>query len=388
MKQPDGFAVKGEEHLVCKLKKSIYGLKQSPRCWNEALDKRLKNMAFKQSSDDRCIYMLNSGGEIVIIAVYVDDIIIAEKTEEVVQQYIKEIAEKFDVTDMGTLHHFLGMKITYTDSGDIWIGQPTYARDVLKKFGMDDCKPVATPVESGNKLVKAVDDDELVDTEMYQSAVGSLLYLSTKTRPDIAYAVGNVARFSSKPSKVYWIAVKRIMRYLNGTLDHGLMYRCTGDIAGFSDADWAGDHDDRKSTSGFVFMMSGAVISWNSKKQTCVALSTAEAEYIALAKAAQESIWLQRLLGDMGECLINPITIFEDNQSTIAMTKNPQFHGRAKHIDIKFHFIREQVIAKTVELKYCRSSDMIADMMTKGLCKAQFVKLRSMSGIVDISNCE
>ena len=236
--------------------------------------------------------------------------------------------------------------------------------------------------------MKATDDDELVDTELYQSAVGSLLYLSTKTRPDIAYAVGNVARFSSKPSKVHWIAVKRIMRYLNGTLDYGLMYRCTGDIAGYSDADWAGDHDDRKSTSGFVFMMSGAVISWNSKKQTCVALSTAEVEYIALAKAAQESIWLQRLLGDMGECLINPMTIFEDNQSTIAMTKNPQFHGRAKHIDIKFHFIREQVTAKTVELKYCRSSDMIADMMTKGLCKGQFAKLRSKSGIVDISNCE
>ena len=388
MKQPEGFAFKGKEHLVCKLKKSIYGLKQSPRCWNEALDNHLKKMGFKQSNYDPCIYMLNSGGEIVVIAVYVDDIIIAGKTEEIVQQYIKKIAEKFDVTDMGTLHHFLGMKITYADSGDIWIGQPTYVRDVLKKFGMDDSKPVATPVESGNKLVKATDDDELVDTELYQSAVGSLLYLSTKTRPDIAYAVGNVARFSSKPSKVHWISVKRIMRYLNGTLDYGLMYHCTGDIAGYSDADWAGDHDDRKSTSGFVFMMSGAVISWNSKKQTCVALSTAEAEYIALAKAAQESIWLQRLLGDMGECLITPMTIFEDNQSTIAMTKNPQFHGRAKHIDIKFHFIREQVTAKTVELKYCRSSDMIADMMTKGLCKGQFAKLRSMSGIVDISNCE
>ena len=199
MKQPDGFAVKGNEHLVCKLKKSIYGLKQSSRCWNEALDKHLKKMCFKQSSYDPCIYVLNSGGEIVITAVCVDDIIIAGKTEEIIQQYIKEIAEKFDVTDMGTLHHFLGIKITYADSGNIWTGQPTYAREVLKKFGMDDSKPVATPVESGSKLVKATDDDDLVNTELYQSAVGSLLYLSTKTRPDITYAVGNVARFSSKP---------------------------------------------------------------------------------------------------------------------------------------------------------------------------------------------
>ena len=287
MKQPDGFVVKGNEHLVCKLKKSVYGLKQSSRSWN---DKHLKKMGFKQSSYDPCIYVLNSGGEIVIIAVYIDDIIIAGNTEEIVQQYIKEIAEKFDMTDMGTLHHFLAMKITYADSGNIWIGQPTYEREVLKKFGMDNSKPVATPVE---KLVKATDDDELVDTELYQSVVGSLLYLSMKTRPDIAYAVGNVARFSSKQSKIHWIAVKRIMRYLNGTLDYGLLHHCTDDIAGFSDADWAGDHDDRKSTPGFVFMISGAAISWNSKKHTCVALSTAEAEYIALAKAAQEPIWLQ-----------------------------------------------------------------------------------------------
>ena len=388
MKQPDGFAVKGNEHLVCKLKKSIYGLKQSSRCWNEALDKHLKKMGFKQSSYDPCIYVLNSGEEIVIIAVYIDDIIIAGKTEEIVQQYIKKIAEKFDVTDMGTLHHFLGMKITYADSGNIWIGQPTYVREVLKKFGMDDSKPVATLVESGSKLVKATDDDELVDTKFYQSAVGSLLYLSTKTRPDIAYAVENVARFSSKPSKIHWMAVKRIMRYLNETLDYGLLYHCTDDIAGFSDADWAGDHDDRKSTSGFVFMISGAVISWNSKKQTCVALSTAEAEYIALAKAAQESVWLQRLLSDMGEHLTNPMTIFEDNQSRTAMTKNPVSWKSEAHIDIKFHFIREQAIGKTAELKYCRSSEMIADMMTKGLCKVQFAKLRSMYGIVNISNCE
>ena len=164
MKQLDGFAVKGNEHLVCKLKKSIYGLKQSSRCWNEALNKHLKKMGFKQSSYDPCIYMLNSGGQIVIIAVYINDIIIAGKTEEIIQQYIKEIAEKFDVTEMGTLHHFLGMKITYADSGNIWIGQPTYVREVLKKFGMDDSKPVVTPVESVSKLVKTTDDDELVDT--------------------------------------------------------------------------------------------------------------------------------------------------------------------------------------------------------------------------------
>ena len=235
---------------------------------------------------------------------------------------------------------------------------------------------------------RQTDGDDLIDQELYQSAVESLLYQSTKARPDITYAVGAVARFSSKPSQAHWVAVKRIMRYLSGTLDYGLLYGYNDNIAGFSDADWAGDCTDCKSTSGFVFMLSGAAISCNSKKQICVALSTAEAEYIALAKATQESIWLQKLLQDMSETSVTPITIFEDNQSTIEMTKNPQFHSKAKHIDIKFHYIRELVTTGKVDLKYCRKDEMIADMLTKGIGKIQFTKLRSMMGLRNISDCK
>ena len=155
-------------------------------------------MDFKQFKNDPCIYILNSGEEIFIIAIYVDDIILAGKTSERIQKFINAIAERYDITDMGKLHHFVGMKINYLNSGDIWIGQPAYVRKVLKKFEMDNSKPVGTPVETGIKLVKAKDGDNLVDQELYQSAVGSLLYLSTKTRPDIACAVGNDAHFSSK----------------------------------------------------------------------------------------------------------------------------------------------------------------------------------------------
>ena len=388
MKQPQQFEEKGKESLVCKLKRSIYGLKQSSRCWNEALDKHLKKMGFRQSNNDPCIYILQSGGETFIIAVYVDDIILAGNTSESIQTFIKGIAEKFKVSDMGRLHHFVGIKIGYLESGKIWMGQPTYVRKVVQKFQMDKSKPVSTPVESGAKLVKATDEDDLIDQELYQSAVGSLLYLSTKTRPDITYAVGAVARFSSQPSQAHWVAVKRIMRYLSGTLDYGLLYGYNDNIAGFSDADWAGDCNDRKSTSGFVFMLSGAAISWNSNKQTCVALSTAEAEYIAIAKAAQESVWLQKLLQDMSKTSVTPITICEDNHSTIAITKNPQFHSKAKHIDITFHYIRELVTTGKVDLIYCRSDEMIADMLTKGIGKIQFTKLRSMMGLRNISDCE
>ena len=184
MKKPEQFEVKGKEHLVCKLKRNIYGLKQSSRCWNEALHKHLKKIGFTQSKNDHCIYILNLGGE--IIAVYVDNIIMAGKTSDCIQKFINAIAEKFDNTDMGKLHHCVGIKINYLNSRNIWIGQPAHVRKVLKKFKMDNSKPVGTLVEIGTKLVKAKDGDTLVDQELYQSVVGSLLYLSTRTRSDIA----------------------------------------------------------------------------------------------------------------------------------------------------------------------------------------------------------
>ena len=200
---------------------------------------------------------------------------------------------------------------------------------------------------AGTKLVKADDCDDDIDRQMYQSAVGSLLFLSTKTRPDIAYAVSTVARFSSKPSKHHWTAVKHIMRYLKGASKLGLLYSKDGsdDCFGYSDADWAGDTDDRKSTSGYLFQLSGVAVSWSSKKQTCVTLSTAEAEYIVLSSAAQEAIWIHQLTKNLKNDMAakEPIVIYEDNQSAICMAKNPQFHGRTKHIEINYHFIRDQV---------------------------------------------
>ena len=218
MKQPEGYAVKGKEKLVCKLKKSLYGLKQSPRCWNETLDKHLKKMGFEQANSDPCIYTA-SGGELFLIAVYVDDIILAGGSDKRMKEVKDAIPEKFMVKDLGELHHFLGVKVIQNkESNSIWIGQETYARELVKKFKMEESKAVSTPIQLGSNLVKAVDEDDMFDQEIYQSAVGSLLYLSTRTRPDISYAVSSVARFTSKPTKQHWTAVKRIFRYLNGTI--------------------------------------------------------------------------------------------------------------------------------------------------------------------------
>ena len=251
---------------------------------------------------------------------------------------------------------------------------------------MDECKPVSTPANPEVKLVAGDESDGACNQELYQAIVGSLLYLSTKTRPDISYAVSSVARFCSKPTKEHWVAVKRILRYLKGTSNYGICYNgdTEGEVVGFSDSDWAGDISDRKSTSGFVFIQAGGAISWKSSKQTCVALSTAEAEYIALAAAVQEALWLQQLETDLLNKSIEETIMFEDNQSTIALAKSQPIHGKTKHVDIRYHFTRSMVEAGKIKLKYCPTETMIADMLTKGLSIKQFKELRELAGITEL----
>ncbi|CAB4023016.1 Hypothetical predicted protein, partial [Paramuricea clavata] len=321
-------------------------------------------------------------GDIFIVAIHVDDIILAGKTDEKIAKVKESIAERFQVKDMGELQYILGLQVIQED-GKVWIGQPTYTASIIKKYDMENCKPVETHVNLSSKLVSAMEDSELFNKEEYQSAVVSLLYLSSATRPDITFAVNNVAKFSANPTNEHWTAVKRIFRYLKGTVNYGLLYseNASPDCVGFSDADWAGDLNDRKSTSGYRFQINGAAVSWRSKKKTCVALSTAEAEYVAFSAAAQEALWMGQLLTDLNVNIDEPVTIYEGNQSAIAMSKNLQFHGRSKHIDIKYHFVRDQVEKKTLTVLYCPTGSMLADLFTKGIAKEQFKKLRELTGV-------
>ena len=257
-----------------------------------------------------------------------DDILLAGKSIWRISEVKEEIAKRFKVKDMGELHHFLGVKVIQNPKAEtIWMGQPMYIESTLKKFKMENVKATKTPVNPSLKLTIGFEESKEVDQGLYQSAVGKLLYLSTKTRPDIAFAVSYVAKFCNRPTAQHWKAIKQILRYLAGTINVGLVFRKieSQECIGYSDADWASDLD-RKSTSGFVFQIGGTSVSWQSKKQPCVALSTAEAEYIALANAAQEAIWIRKLVSELKKEPAKPIVIYEDNQSAICMSKNPQFH--------------------------------------------------------------
>jgi len=383
MTQPEGFAVPGSEDLVCKLEKSIYGLKQSARCWNECIGNYLKQSYFVQAESDPCLYTTVSEGEQVIVAVYVDDIILCAKSIVKMNEIKKLLSNRFKVKDLGPLNYFLGVRVVQNTDGSIWIGQTAYCEKVIERFGMANCKPISSPADPNAKLEKATDSDELFEAPMYQSMVGCLIYLSSQTRPDISFAVNQVSRFCSRPTNTHYVAVKRILRYLKGTSDLGLVYVCSDDnsLVGYADADFAGDLNDRRSISGYVYLYANAAISWKCRKQGSVAISTAEAEYISLTSAVQECVWLKRLSSDIGVGLSDPIVIHEDNQAAIALSKNPQFHGRCKHIDVKMHFVREKVEDGSVTLIYCPTEDMVADILTKALPADRFCRLRAMLGM-------
>ena len=344
---------------------------------------------FEQSTSNLCMFM-SSGGDAFYIGTYMDDMILAGPTDQSIKQVKQCLSKKVDIKDLGKLHHFLGLTVTLDeDQGCAYIAQLSYTRNLLEKFELQDWKPVSTPVYANAKLQKVNNEDELANQLQYQSAIGSLIF-AYEAR--YHFAVGNLAKFCGNPTKSNWMALKRVLCYLKGTVTYGILYHQKqtpqrSEFASFSDADWEGDVSDRRSMSGYVFCMCGGAISWRSKKQDSVALSTAEVEYIALASAAQESVWLRRLTTELGQVSSHPTTIYEDNQSAISMCKNPQYDGGAKHIDMCHRYIRAQVSNKMIEVKYCPRDKMAADIFTKGLAREQFCQLRKKIRILQFFWC-
>uniref|UniRef100_A0AAV1VJV4 Polyprotein n=1 Tax=Peronospora matthiolae TaxID=2874970 RepID=A0AAV1VJV4_9STRA len=380
---PEGVKMEGDFDCL-ELIKAIYGLKQASRVWNDTFDEFIRSIGFQASGFDPCLYIMTSEGHCVFVLVYVDDVLVTGSLLEMIARTKNDLKTRFEMTDSGKCAFVLGIELLDGEDGSVTMCQRRYVDDVLKRFGMDECKAVASPVDVSSRLVPS-NSASKVDVP-FREAVGALMHLTTATRPDIAYAVSFVSRFMEKPQEEHWVAVKRIFRYLQGTKMHGICYKPSAkiDFRGYSDADWAGDLADRKSTSGYVFMLLGAPVSWGSKKQPSVSLSTSEAEYIALSLAIQEGKWINRLLCEIMAAANEEgpeLVIREDNQSCIKMTKNPVNHGRAKHIDIKYHHIRDEVKRGEVKLEYCETTLMLADIMTKGLHGPRHKDLTAALGI-------
>jgi hypothetical protein len=366
MQQPPGFEDDRYPSHVCKLQRALYGLKQSPRAWYARLSALLVDLGFVPSKADTSLFTFSRDGVQVYMLVYVDDIVIAGSTPGAVDGLVRALSASFPIKDLGTLEYFLGLEASY-NSGGMTITQRKYALDLLHRVSMENCRPTSTPLNVTEHLSREIGtflSDE--DSHRYRSVVGGLQYL-TLTRPDISFAVNKVCQFLSQPTDVHWESVKRILRYVKGTLSTGLLFRksaSTG-ISVFTDADWAGCVDDRRSTGGYAIFVGSNLISWSSKKQPTVSRSSTEAEYKALANGAAEAIWIESLLKELGVSRQRTPILWCDNLGATYLTANPVFHARTKHIEIDFHFVRERVASGALQVRFISSNDQLADVFTK-----------------------
>ena len=383
VEQPPGFQNHKYPDHVFKLKKALYGLKQAPRAWYDRLSKFLISNDFSMGKADTTLFIKVKGDDMIIVQIYVDDIIFGATNDLLCEDFAKSMSSEFEMSMMGELNFFLGLQIKQSKEG-IFINQAKYVKEMLKKFEMEDAKPMNTPMSSSIKL----DKDEhgvAVDTTKYRGMIGSLLYL-TASRPDIMFSVGLCARFQSNPKESHLSAVKRILRYISGTKNLGLWYPKGShlDLLSFSDADWAGCSIDRKSTSGTCHFLGFALVSWFSKKQNSVALSTAEAEYISAASCCAQVLWMRQTLHDYG-LSFSYTPIMCDNTSAINLSKNPVLHSRTKHIEIRHHFLRDHVQRGDIALEFICTEKQLADIFTKPLALERFSFIRRGLGLIDIS---
>lgn len=375
MEIPDG--LKAPQNHVCKLRKSLYGLKQSPRCWNHKFNDFIVQQGFKRSLHDSCLYTMFQDNSILYLLLYVDDVLIAGNNLQIIEKLKDDLSNVFKMSDCGPLTYYLGTKIEYELSNGIMkLSQHTHIEKILEKFSMSDCNPMRTPMEKGLCLPQEIKE---LTQKPYREMLGSLMYLMLSVRPDICYQIGYMGRFQNSPGDIHWTALKRIVRYIKGSKDLELVYQDNlndDELIGFADADWASDGTDRKSVSGFVFKVFGCPVSWGSKKQNVVATSSSEAEYIALSNAVSEGIWIRGILIDLQILSESkPIVIYEDNRGCIGIAKNSD-SKRSKHIDVKYHFIRDYISKGIIKVEEIPTDLQVADMFTKALPTCKFTKFR------------
>ncbi|GJX27946.1 ribonuclease H-like domain, reverse transcriptase, RNA-dependent DNA polymerase [Tanacetum coccineum] len=349
--QPEGFIKREDNGKVYRLIKALYGLRQAPRAWNIKLDNTLKSLDFKKCALEQASYTKTSKESILLIGVYVDDLIITGTPKKEIDKFKAQMEEKFEMSDLGLLAYYLGIEVTQT-GGDISIKQTAYANKILKEAGMIDCNETLIPMDPGTRLTK-ITEGTMVNSTEYRSLIGCLRYL-LHTRPDLSYSVGLLSRFMQEPREQHMKAIKQVLRYVKGTKDYGITYKHNGGdkIHGFSDSSYGVNTQEGKGTTRIIFYYGESPISWSTQKQATVALSSCESEFIAATAAATQALWLKRLLSKLTHSREGKVTIMVDNKSAIALMKNPVFHGRSKHIDTKYHFIRECIEREDIQVEF------------------------------------
>ena len=370
-------------NMVCKLRKSLYGLKQSPRAWFGKFSKSMKDFGYKQSNSDHTLFLKHKKGKVTALIVYVDDMVVTgnDPVEKAALQH--HLASEFEMKDLGALKYFLGIEVARSEQG-IFLSQRKYILDILTDTGMLASKLANTPMELNHQLGE-YPNQVPTNKERYQRLVGKLIYLG-HTRPDIAYAVSVVSQFMHAPSEAHMDAVNRILRYLKSSPGRGLMFGRHGhlDVEGHTDADWAGSVTDRRSTSGYFTFVGGNLVSWRSKKQKVVSRSSAEAEYRGMAHGVCELLWIRNLLEELGFKPKHAMQLNCDNKAAIDIAHNPVQHDRTKHVEVDRHFIKEKLEAKIIKVSFVKSEDQLADVLTKTVTGRVFHNLLSKLGIDDI----
>lgn len=381
MRQPYGFIHPQFPNHVCKLHKALYGLKQAPRVWYQALKAFLLDYGFHNARTDTSLFVFSRGPTLVYFLVYVDDLLLTGNDSTFIAQFQQALASKFSLKNLGVPSHFLGIELIPTARG-LFLTQHHYIRDLLHSVQMHDAKPVSTPMSTSLSLASPP-DSSTCDVTAYRRLVGSLQYLSL-SRPDIAFSVNKLSQSMQAPTDIHLQAAKRVLRYLKGTIDHGLhlVRDSSFHLNAFCDADWAGDSSDRKSTAAYIIYYGSNPISWSCKKQSTVAKSSTEAEYRTIASTAMELLWLQQLLKELHCPLNEKPLIHSDNLGATYLCANPVFHSRMKHIAIDYHFVRDLVTNKELQVRHIPSSHQLADLLTKPLASPRHHLLKSKIGVV------
>lgn len=372
--QPSGFIDSNHPNFVCKLNKSLYGLKQAPRAWFLRFTTFLSKISFAAAKADSSLFIMHQGSHTAYLLLYVDDIVLTASSSTLLKKIIDGLQQEFSMSDLGPLHHFLGIAVTRSQSG-LFLSQEQYAEELLDKANMSNCNPCVTPVDTSPKLSSA-SGQPLDNASEYRSLAGALQYL-TLTRPDISYATQQACLFMHSPTEAHFQLLKRILQYIRGTTKHGLMIHksANSDIVAYSDADWAGCPDTRRSTSGYCVFFGANLISWSSKRQATVSRSSAEAEYRGVANAVAECVWLRQLLKELHLVPQRSTIVFCDNVSAQYLSSNPVQHQRTKHIEIDLHFVREKVFLGEIKVLHVPSALQLADVFTKGLPSSLFKDL-------------